>query len=81
MCPEFERVERIVQNMVDGAEKVRRPVVMLVVRSISDCCARRRLHRTLKFQTKSTWSRGFEDRQLAMTSSFRPTSVHRESFK
>jgi hypothetical protein len=23
MCPEFERVERIVQNMVDKAEKVR----------------------------------------------------------
>lgn len=22
MCPEFERVERIVQNMVDGCEKV-----------------------------------------------------------
>ena len=23
MCPEFERVERIVQSMVDGCEKVR----------------------------------------------------------
>lgn len=27
MCPEFERVERIVQNMVDKAEKVRMVVV------------------------------------------------------
>ena len=26
MCPEFERVERIVQQMVDGCEKVRHKV-------------------------------------------------------
>ena len=26
MCPEFERVERIVQQMVDGCEKVRHKI-------------------------------------------------------
>ena len=29
MCPEFERIERIVQKMVDKSEKVQRPVIKL----------------------------------------------------
>jgi hypothetical protein len=35
MCPEFERVERIVQNMVDKAEKVRM-IVLGVCESAAD---------------------------------------------
>ena len=70
MCPEFERVERIVQQMVDGCEKVQRLETYEAKFAQLNAFCRKQPNREPEYRAKTSWSSGSDDLLLAMMNSF-----------
>lgn len=77
MCPDFERVERIVQKMVDKSEKVPTSRLAINVPQAYGYYLSFFTQRQIRYNIwKRRCSSGSEDRLPVMTNSFRPTFEH-----